>query len=204
VLSVDIVTLGYFRPLFRSHGRGACRSTLAPHSFRGLALAIVRRGVLNLACGNAHDVNLVADHVGGAFLAFRPGRHLAPLAFSEDNESSALVVDAASHHVKIVLAKPCLYNVDKPSHLIDILFGQRKWKGLSCHALFSYLALSIAQKIGAERASVNLADFQTETLPAKGVRIESKISDKHGQNPHNGALATIPKPPHKFPTFPDR
>ena len=44
--------------------------TSAPHL---LILAAVGYDVLDLARGDAHDVNGVTDHVGGALLAFRSG-----------------------------------------------------------------------------------------------------------------------------------
>ena len=44
---------------------------------RNLVLAVVRGKVLGfLARGDAHDLDGVADHVGGALLAFGPARHL--------------------------------------------------------------------------------------------------------------------------------
>ncbi|MER9295405.1 hypothetical protein NKI38_02730 [Mesorhizobium sp. M0621] len=51
----------------------ALLSTLRAKRFGGRVFAVVNHVVGFLACGNAHDADGIADHVGWALLAFRSG-----------------------------------------------------------------------------------------------------------------------------------
>lgn len=63
-----------------------CSRALAAHSLGGFVLAVVSLGVfVGLTRRDLHDADGVADHVGGALLAFRSCRHVSSdqcLAFS--------------------------------------------------------------------------------------------------------------------------
>lgn len=68
--------LGYFLSALGGHGLGAGGAAKPAQFLSGLVLAVVGRFVFGfLAHGNPHDLDGVADHVGGALLAIGSSGH---------------------------------------------------------------------------------------------------------------------------------
>src|SRR5690242_7952596 len=70
---------GDFSPSFRTNNLRSLLPAALTERLRGRVFPVIRAIVLRLLAGrDAHDFDGVADHVGGALLAFGASRHRRP------------------------------------------------------------------------------------------------------------------------------
>jgi hypothetical protein len=70
--------LSYLRPPLWRHALSPRRAALFAECFCGRVFAVVRNNIFDLTGQYAHDMDGVADHIGGAAFAFRASRHNSP------------------------------------------------------------------------------------------------------------------------------